>query len=193
MNGDRVIVAEQAYHAVEEEAEPLWCYLVSLHDHLAALPDDDHVVLLPYIGEPPRATPLPLGVVPPYILGLINVAQRGELLVDLPLLLRLRDTPLAPGETEGRRIVVYGEALPPERDDYRLAFAVDRGYELLDVTISGTSRSYPFADYVRAMVETPRGEAALLDMEAVCNVVLRDMGADRLWNQPWAEDGAGQL
>ena len=166
----------------ERAADGQWCYLVSLGGRLYALPDDDRTVLLPFISGMPYVTPLPAGLVPPYVLGLINVAQRGELLVDLPRLLDLRDGPPAPSIAEGQRIVVIGEANPPERDEYRLAFTIDYGYELLQAPLLSVVDASAQDPYVRALLETPRGEAALLDLEALCNRVLQTMGAERHWN-----------
>jgi chemotaxis signal transduction protein len=178
-----MVAEDTAIREAEIAQESLWCYVVSLGGQLYALPDDDRTVLLPFIGEVPQVTPLPQGLVPSYVLGLINVAQRGELLVDLPRLLGLRSGPLAPSMTEGRRIVVIGEVHPPEIDEYRLAFAVDYGYELLEVTQRVPTRDHPLGAFVHEIVDTTRGEAALLDMEAVCNALLGDLGAERLWNE----------
>ncbi len=178
------MIAEDS--ATREEAvaqNALWCYLVSLGGHLFALPDDDRTVVLPFISDVPQVTPLPLGLVPPYVLGLINVAQRGEVLIDLPRFLGLRTGPLAPSLAEGRRVVVIGEANPPEIDEFRLAFAVDYGYELLHVSERLPATGHPLSAYVHDLLETPRGEAALLDIEAVCNALLHDLGSERLWNE----------
>ena len=161
----------------------VWCYLVSLGGGLYAVPDDERTMLLPFISSVPQVTPLPAGTTPPYILGLINVAQRGELLIDLPRLLGLRDGPLPATLTESRRVVVMGEGTPPAvGDPYRLAFAVDYGYELLEVADRRPTMSHPVGAYVAELLDTPRGEAGLLNMEAVCNAVLNDMDATRLWN-----------
>lgn len=178
-----MVAEDTALREAESPGAPLWCYLVSLSGQLYALPDDDHTVLLPFISDVPQVTPLPQGLIPPYVLGLINVAQRGELLVDLPRLLGLRNGPLAPSMNEGRRIVVIGEAIPPETDEYRLAFAVDHGYELLQVAERMPTQDHPLGAFVHEVVETPRGTAALLDMEAVCNTLLGDLGSERLWNE----------
>jgi chemotaxis signal transduction protein len=178
-----MVAEDTAIREAEITQEPLWCYLVSLGGQLYALLDNDHTVLLPFISEVPHVTPLPQGLVPPYVLGLINVAQRGELLVDLPRLLGLRNGPLAPSMAEGRRIVVIGEVSPPEVYEYRLAFAVDFGYELMEVTQRIPTRDHPLDAFVHELVDTPRGEAALLDMEAVCNALLGDLGAERVWNE----------
>jgi chemotaxis signal transduction protein len=160
-----------------------WCYLVSLGGSLFAVPDDNRTVLLPYISGVPTITPLPKGLVPAYVLGLINVAQHGELLIDLPRLLGLRSGPVGPTVAESRRVLVIGEAVPPEVGEYRLAFAADYGYELFQATQGTPSTSHPLGRFVTSIVETPHGEAAKLDMEEVCNAVLKDMGAERLWNQ----------
>lgn len=161
----------------------VWCYLVSLGGGLYAVPDDERAVLLPFISSVPQVTPLPAGVTPPYVLGLINVAQRGELLIDLPRLLGLRDGPLPATLAESRRIVVMGEGRSPAvGESYRLAFAVDYGYELLEIAGRRPTMSHAVGAYVSELLDTPRGEAGLLDMEAVCNAVLNDMEATRLWN-----------
>ncbi|MGH2386562.1 MAG: chemotaxis protein CheW [Chloroflexota bacterium] len=159
-----------------------WCYLVSLAGRLYALPDDSRTVLLPFITGMPVVTPLPAGLVPPYVLGLINVAQRGELVVDLCRLLDLRSGPPSPAIVESQRVVVVGEASPPETDEYRLAFAIDYGYELLQNPALAEGGNEVNDPYVRALIETPRGTAALLDLETLCNAVLREMGAERQWN-----------
>jgi hypothetical protein len=161
-----------------------WCYLVSLGGSLFAVPDNDRTVLLPYISGVPTITPLPKGLVPAYVLGLINVAQHGELLIDLPRLLGLRSGPVGPTVAESRRVLVIGEAIPPEVGEYRLAFAADYGYELFQATPGAPLTSHPLVKLVTWTVETPHGDAARLDMEEVCNAVLTDMGAERLWNQP---------
>src|SRR5260370_39795521 len=107
------MIAEEPVNRVEPSApDTLWCYLVSLGGSLFALPDDNRTVLLPFISGFPQVTPLPKGLVPPYVLGLINVAQRGELLIDLPRLLGLRSGPVASSASENRRVVVVGEATP---------------------------------------------------------------------------------
>src|SRR5689334_18889570 len=77
------------YHMVVDEQAPplpetaqsarLWCYLVSLCGQLYAVPDEPGAVLMPHIGRLPAITPLPLGLVPPYVHGLVNVSQHGEL------------------------------------------------------------------------------------------------------------------
>jgi len=180
----RMIAEESRIREGSASHEGLWCYLVSLGGRLFALPDDDRTVLLPFITGMPTATPLPAGLVPPYVMGLINVAQRGELLVDLPRLLDLRDGPLAPGAAESQRVVVVGESVPTETDEYRLAFAIDYGYELLQDPVFAEAGGQITEPYIRALFESPRGEAALLDLEAICNTVLLDLGAERRWNQP---------
>jgi chemotaxis signal transduction protein len=189
----QMIAQEPANPAVEIASENPWCYLVSLGGSLFALPDDDRTVLLPFISSIPRVTPLPKGLIPPYVLGLINVAQRGELLVDLARMLGLRSGPAAPSLAESQRVVVIGEAAPPEAGEYRLAFAVDYGYELFQMSQSTPTTTHPLGAYVGMMLETPHGEAALLDLEAVCNAVLREMDADRLWNETSSETDADAL
>jgi len=177
------MIAEELAAQAEDAKAPEWCYLVSLSGSLYALPDNDRTVLLPFISSIPQVTPLPSGLVPPYILGLINVAQRGELLIDLPRMLGLRNGPLPPGAAEGRRVLVVGEATPPEMAEYRLAFAVDFGYELLQAARPAPVANHALGAFVTAMVDTPHGDAARLDLEAICNAVLGDLGADRQWNQ----------
>lgn len=179
------MIAEESASREEATASAAeWCYLVSLGGSLFAVPDNTRTVLLPYISGVPMITPLPKGLVPAYVLGLINVAQRGELLIDLPRLLGLRSGPVGPSVAESRRVLVAGEAVPPEVGEYRLAFAVDYGYELFQAAQTTPSTSHPLGSFVTAIVETPHGEASKLDMEEVCNAVLKDMGAERLWNQP---------
>jgi chemotaxis signal transduction protein len=189
----QMITEERVNREEEVAADSPWCYLVSLGGSLFALPDDDSTVLLPFISSIPQVTPLPKGLVPPYVMGLINVAQRGELLIDLPRMLGLRSGPAAPSMVESRRVVVVGEADPPDAGEYRLAFAVDYGYELFQVGERSPTTSHPLGAYVGMMLETPHGEAALLDMEAVCNAVLREMGAERLWNEAAAKPEADDL
>jgi chemotaxis signal transduction protein len=177
------MVTEEAHAAVAGRVhDGLWCYLISLAGRLYALPDDGRTVLLPFITGMPVITPLPAGLVPPYVLGLINVAQRGELVVDLSRLLDLRDGPPPPAIVESQRVIVVGETNPPEIDEYRLAFAVDYGYELLQNPAPAESGDQVSGPYVRSLIETPRGIAALLDLETLCNAVLREMGAERQWN-----------
>jgi hypothetical protein len=165
-------------------ADSVWCYVVSLAGQLFALPDDANTIILPFISTVPPTTPLPAGLAPSYAMGLINVAQHGELLIDLPRLLDLRDAPLPPSMAEGRRVVVVGEGNPPAVDAYRLAFAVDYGYELLEGIRQGLPAPHPLGPYVRDLLSTSRGDAALLDLELLCNRVLQDMEATRLWNEP---------
>lgn len=169
---------------VADAADSVWCYVVSLGGQLFALPDDARTIILPFISAVPPITPLPAGLAPAYVMGLINVAQRGELLIDLPWLLALRDAPLPPSIADGRRVVVVGEGDPPADDAYRLAFAVDYGYELLEGTRQGLPAPHALGACVCDMLTTARGEAALLDLELVCNRVLQDMDATRLWNEP---------
>src|SRR5471030_871767 len=115
------MVVEEIENRAEEIAtgDTIWCYLVSLGGSLFALPDDESTVLLPFISSIPQVTPLPKGLVPPYVMGLINVAQRGEMLIDLPRMLGLRGGPAAASMTESRRVVVIGEAEPPDVGEYR--------------------------------------------------------------------------
>jgi len=160
-----------------------WCYLVSLAGQLFAVPDDERTVLLPFINMVPQVTPLPLGLVPQYVLGLVNVAQRGELLVDLARLMGLRDGPAAPGASEHRRMLVVGEGAPPENEEYRLAFVVDTGHELAQVAQGTPLEEHPLGVFVKEVLTTPRGEAILLNIEEICNTVLRDFGGERQWNE----------
>ena len=187
-----MIAEEPASHEEAAASGSEWCYLVSLGGSLFAVPDNTRTVLLPYISDIPTITPLPKGLVPAYVLGLINVAQRGELLIDLPRLLGLRAGPVGPAVAESRRVLVIGETTPPEVGEYRLAFAVDYGYELFQADRAMPCTSHSLGAFVTATVETPHGEAAKLDMEEVCNAVLKDMGAERFWNEPArAQDDAG--
>jgi chemotaxis signal transduction protein len=179
-----MIAEDPARHEEAATSVSEWCYLVSLGGSLFAVPDNNRTVLLPYISGVPAITPLPKGLVPAYVLGLINVAQRGELLVDLPRLLGLRGGPVGLAVAESRRVLVVGEATPPEVGEYRLAFAVDYGYELFQVDRATPRTNHALGAFVTSVVETPHGEAAKLDMEEVCNAVLKDMGAERLWNEP---------
>lgn len=178
------MIAEERTGQAEQTAPIVWCYLVSLGGQLFGVPDDDRTVILPYISAVPQVTPLPTGLAPAYVLGLINVAQRGELLLDLPRLMRLRDGPLPASLVESRRVVVIGEAVKDALDGYRLAFAVDYGYELTEATRVHSSHVHARGAYVQDLLDTPRGEAALLNMEVICNTVLQDMDATRFWNQP---------
>jgi chemotaxis signal transduction protein len=165
-----------------QETRRLWCYLVALRGELYAVPDEACAVLMPHISRLPHVTPLPLGLVPPYVLGLVNVNQRGEVLVDLAAYLGL------PGEAapaEQRCMLVIGERGPRRdtslQDPYRLAFAVDAGYELAEVE-SGSQRSDAAGTFVRDLAQTRRGQAALLDMEAICRAIVGELGAERPWN-----------
>jgi chemotaxis signal transduction protein len=178
-----VIAEDRVIHEDTGRARSIWCYVVSLGGRLFALPDDTDTVILPFISAVPPITSLPAGLAPSYILGLINVAQRGELLIDLPRLLGLRDGPLPPSMSEGRRVIVVGEGHPPESDAYRLAFAVDYGYELLEGVPQDLPEQHPLGIYVLDILTTSRGDAALLDLKRVCNKVLQDMEATRLWNE----------
>lgn len=182
-----MIAEDRSVQDDTEAPAAFWCYISSISGRMVALPDDEHTVLLPYIGPVPQVTPLPLGLVPPYVLGLINVAQRGELLIDLPRMLGLREGPLAPSASEGRRVVVIGEGTPPETEEYRLAFAIDYGYELVEVQHGIPVDDHPLGVYVNEVIDTPRGEAALLNLEAICNTVLHDLGAERKWNMDGTE------
>lgn len=161
----------------------MWCYLAEVGGHLLALPDDDRTVLLPYISAVPQVTALPSQLTPPYLLGLVNIAQRGELLVDLAGILALqRPSPLE--RAEARRMVVYTEGPGCVREPYRLALAVDAGYELAEATVLAGPAVHPLGSFVRQLLVTQRGTAALIEMEMVCNKVLHDLGASRLWNEP---------
>jgi chemotaxis signal transduction protein len=173
----------QRDHAATGVPGEIWCYLVALDGQVYALPDDDRTVLLPFISAVPPITSLPRALVPAYVLGLMNVAQRGEVVVDLARLLDLRTTPPPVNNTDSRRVIVVGEAWPPSSGAYRFAFVVDQGFELAQVSPNQQDPPAMHA-YERAMVATPRGSAVLLDMEAVCNTILRDLGANRAWNEP---------
>src|ERR1017187_9183589 len=98
-----MIAEQEILHQAEAARVSEWCYLVSLGGNLYALPDNGRTVLLPFISSVPQVTPLPKGLVPPYVLGLINVAQRGEVLIDLPRLLDLRVGPASPSVAESQR------------------------------------------------------------------------------------------
>jgi chemotaxis signal transduction protein len=187
-----MIAEEPSVHATKQTNIPEWCYLASLGGSLFALPDDNRTVLLPFISGFPQVTPLPKGLVPPYVLGLINVAQRGELLIDLPRLLGLRSGPFASSASENRRVVVVGEATPPDAGEYRLAFAIDYGYELFQIDNSAPAIQHQLGAFVSSIIDTPHGDAALLDMEEVCNTVLKALGAERLFNQPTEVQGDEQ-
>ena len=182
--GGLVIAKEQ--HTREGAGAPssVWCYLAEVGGYMLALPDDERTVLLPYISSISQVTALPATLTPSYVLGLVNVSQRAELLIDLARLLGLRDTPLPPEHEEGRRMVVYGEGSPPAQDPHRLAFALDTGYELAEGTPHGEPSGHPLGVFVQRLLLTPRGIAALIEMEMVCNKVLHDLAAPRLWNEP---------
>jgi chemotaxis signal transduction protein len=169
----------------------LWCYLATVGEQLLALPDDERTRLLPYISALPPVTALPSILVPPYVLGLVNIAQRGEVLVDLARLLGLREAPLPPDQTAAQRMVVYGEELAPPPRGHRLAFAVDAGHELAEGRSQPEHARHPLGNVVRQVLATPRGDAVLLDMEMICKRVLRDLGATRLWNEPEPQAGEG--
>ncbi len=160
-----------------------WCYLVGLEGRVYAIPDDDRTVLLPFISAVPPITALPRALVPAYVLGLINVAQRGEVVVDLARLLGLRTDPPPANKADNRRVIVVGEAQPPSSGAYRFAFVVDQGFELASVSLTQSDETGLDA-YHRATVTTPHGPASLLDMEAICNTILHDLGAGRPWNEP---------
>lgn len=168
---------------VEQAADRLWCYLVDLRGNLYAIPDEPRTVLLPHISHLPPVTPLPLGLVPSYVLGLANINQRGDVVIDLAAFLSLSGDPVA---EEQRRLLVIGEktAHPlfaqPGREPYRLAFVVDGGYELIQVETSGQGAEGQ--SFVRELITTPRGQATLLEMEAICRAVLHELGAERPWN-----------
>jgi chemotaxis signal transduction protein len=167
----------------EQPADRLWCYLVGLRGGLYAIPDEPRTVLLPHISHLLSVTPLPLGLVPSYVLGLANINQRGDVVIDLAAFLGLTGEQVA---EEQRRLLVVGEmtAHPmfaqPTQEPYRLAFVVDSGYELIQVESSGQSADG--RSFVRELITTPRGQAALLEMEAICRAILHELGAERPWN-----------
>jgi chemotaxis signal transduction protein len=167
-----------------QQARRLWCYLVALRGELYAVPDEARAVLLPHIGRLPRVTPLPFGLVRPCVLGLVNVNQRGEVLIDLAAYLGL---PGEPALAEQRCVLVIGESSAsglhdtPRQEPYRLAFAVDAGYELAEVECGSRSGDDTGA-LVRDLVQTRRGQAALLDMETICQAIVSELGAERPWN-----------
>lgn len=165
-----------------QETRRLWCYLVALRGDLYAVPDEACAVLLPHISRLPHVTPLPHGLVRPYVLGLVNVNQRGEVLIDLAAYLGL---PGEPAPAEQRCMLVIGERSPHRdsslQDLYRLAFALDAGYELAEVETASRS-SDAAGTFVRDLVQTRRGQAALLDMEAICRAIVGELGAERPWN-----------
>lgn len=179
-----MIAKEQ--HTREGSGAPssVWCYLAEVGGYLLALPDDERTVLLPYINSITQVTALPATLVPPYVLGLVNVSQRAELLIDLARLLGLRDAALPPEREEGRRMVVYGEGVSATQDPHRLAFALDTGYELTEGTPHAESSGHLLGIFVQRLLTTSRGTAALIEMEMVCNKVLHDLAAARLWNEP---------
>jgi chemotaxis signal transduction protein len=172
--------------------ERLWCYLVVLRGALYAIPDEEHTVLMPHINRLAAVTPLPLGLVPPYVLGLINVGQNGEVVVDLGAYLGLAGEP---PPREQRRLLVIGERGADHRrgrgadDTYRLALAVDGGQGLETVRSEGGLASASGSPFVRGTVETRYGGAALLDMAAICADIVRALGAGRPWSAP-AKDQA---
>jgi len=179
--------AEQVDNGSEAEggADHLWCYLVVLRGELYAVPDEGHAVSLPYINRLAAVTPLPLGLVPAYVLGLVNVGQNGEVVIDLGAYLGLTG---APAPRELRRLLVIGEQVADHgdsggsEDGYRLAFAVDRGHELTTVR----PESYGARDgaFTRGWAGTRYGQAAVLDMAAICADIVRALGAERPWSVP---------
>lgn len=168
-----------------QETRQLWCYVVSLRDQLYAIPDETGAVLMPHIGRLPAITPLPLGLVPPHVLGLANVSQRGEVVIDLAAFLGIPGEPASP---EQRCLLVIGESMveplngTARRDPYRLGFAVDAGHELAQLE-SGNKGSSGSGMYVRELITARQGQATLLDMEAICTAVAAELGAERPWNQ----------
>ncbi len=178
----RMVVHDRSAPEPTAHASPnLWCYVVSLRGGLYAVPDKREAVLLPHISRLPAVTPLPLGLVRPYVLGLVNVSQRGEVVIDLAAFLGL---PGEPAPAEERCLLVIGEgSVDPatgaaRSDPYRLAFAVDAGYELAQLHSQGHGAA---GTYVRELVDTRRGQATLLDMEAICRVIVGELGAERPW------------
>ena len=179
----------------EEEPERLWLYLVVLRGRLCAIPDEEDTVLMPHINRLAAVTPLPLGLVPHYILGLINVGQNGEVVVDLGAYLGFV------GEQpphEQRRLLVIGERGADHRrgrgveESYRLAFAVDGGHEL--TTVRPEIGPVAGEGFVRGTVDTRYGPASVLDMAAICADIVRALGAERAWSAPdegrvWSDDG----
>ena len=151
---------------------------------------------MPHINRLAEVTPLPLGLVPPYVLGLINVAQNGEVVVDLGAYLGYAG---AQAPHEQRRLLVIGERGADYRrgrgaeESYRLAFAVDGGHELMTVRLeSGLATG---SGFVRCTADTRYGPAAVLDMAAICADIVRTLGAERAWSAPdegfaSLEDGA---
>jgi len=130
-------------------------------------------------------TPLPLGLVPPYVLGLINVGQNGEVVVDLGAYLGFAgEQPLH----EQRRLLVIGERGADYRrgrgaeESYRLAFAVDGGHELTTVRLEDSPAVG--GGFVRGTADTRYGPAAVLDMAAICADIVRALGAERAWSAP---------
>lgn len=180
-----MVVDEQAPPLPEmQQSGRLWCYLVSLRGQLFAVPDEPGAVLMPHIGRLPAITPLPLGLVRPYVLGLVNVSQRGELLVDLAAFLGLAGDP---PPAEQRCILLIGESAGAADDGtgeepYRLAFAVDAGHELAELDSAG--RGAATGGFVRELVQTRRGQATLLNMHAICATIVGELGAERPWNAP---------
>ncbi len=160
----------------------LWCYLARLRGDLYAIPDEESAVLMPYINHLGGVTPLPLGLAPPYVMGLVGVNGYGEVLVDLAAYVGLPGEPPA----EGRRLLVIGERASAAPMPYRLAFAVDAGYGLAHLDVGDAPPHSASGGAVRALIPTERGEAALLEMEAVCRAIIAELGAERPWNAPAA-------
>jgi chemotaxis signal transduction protein len=178
-----------AHPAAPPETAPdttprVWAYLVALRGKLYAVPDDERAVLMPHIGRLPAITPLPSGLVPAHVLGLANVGQRGEVVIDLAAFLGLGGEPAPP---EQRCLLVMGESAPAtaqpaaRHDPYRLGFAVDMGLGLIQIDRASGAEPGSFA---RELVSTDHGQAVLLDMEAICGAVVLGLGAERRWNAP---------
>lgn len=178
------------------EAEGLEYYLAVARGGLYAVPDAEQAALMPYIGRLAGVTPLPRGLVPPYVLGLVNVGHDGEVAVDLGAYLGLAGEP-APRER--RRLLVIGERAGYRRGGdpegaYRLAFAVDNGFGLTtarphgDAPWDGLAQDSPAGDGApgRATVGTRYGRATVLDMAAICADIMRALGAERPWGAPIA-------
>lgn len=160
----------------------VWCYLVSLRGALYALPDEPGAPLLPHINRLGHVTPLPVGLAPPYVLGLVNMGQQGELMVDLGAYLGL---PGERGDDDLRRQLLVGEQPPRgSHDAYRLAFVVDTGYELTPLACADEDGGHGAGNYVRELIDTPRGTAAVLDMAAICADIVRALGTERAWSAP---------
>lgn len=171
-------------HDEEEGTERLWCYLVVLRGRLCAIPDEAHTILMPHINRLAAVTPLPLGLVPPYVMGLINVGQNGEVVVDLGAYLGFAGEQSPSAQ---RRLLVIGERGADYRrgrgaeESYRLAFAVDGGHELTTVRLEGPAAD---GEFVRGTANTRYGPATVLDMAAICADIVRALGAERAWSAP---------